>query len=204
METTGEQASDVGGTGILELFGHKRFGARLAPADFLGVKMLRVEILGRGVVQVYAPSAVFSWTPCPEEVALKENGSWRVAPPELPAGEGAPAVVEASTPREDDDPSGGMIEVAPDREDLLENLRSILETTGRAALEGIPAGPGWDLLVRVHLEAADALGVDPDWPGDCEVCGADPGHPCADDCENAQDRAAHEKEEDRSADTGPF
>lgn len=74
---------------IVELMGHRRFGARISEADEFGRKFLRAEIpVGSAwVEQLINPDSVYALTTCDESAARAQNNdTWtlRQSVPGLP------------------------------------------------------------------------------------------------------------------------
>lgn len=90
---------------IVELMGHRRFGARIAEVEQFGGKLMRAEILTAGdpVVQLISPSAIYAITQCTEAQARSVNTKWTLqsAVPMLPA-----EVPGASEPIDERVPTG--------------------------------------------------------------------------------------------------
>jgi hypothetical protein len=76
---------------IVEMMGHRRFGARVSEVEQFGAKMMRAEILvpnADPVIQFVSPSSLYAVTLCDEATARKQNNdawSLRQAIPGLPA-----------------------------------------------------------------------------------------------------------------------
>jgi hypothetical protein len=73
---------------IVELMGHRKFGARVTEVERFGAKMLRAEILTPAgeIVQTVHPQAIYAVTDCTEAQARALNAPWVVqsAVPMLP------------------------------------------------------------------------------------------------------------------------
>lgn len=74
---------------VVELMGHRKFGAEITEVERFGAKFLQARILGPDVVQLVHPQAIYAVTACTEEQARRVNTEWvlRQAAPslELPA-----------------------------------------------------------------------------------------------------------------------
>jgi hypothetical protein len=75
---------------IVELMGHRRFGARIADCERFGAKFLHAEILtpaGEPIVQIVNPASIYALTVCTEAQARAQNTKWslQTAVPMLPA-----------------------------------------------------------------------------------------------------------------------
>lgn len=105
---------------IVEVMGHRRFGARIVKTRYCGVKMLRCEILCEPPITQYVkPEMLFALTPCTEAQAREVNTRWKLAeavPFALPAGTRAAGdtTVDAET---DDVPADGSGQDDDDRGD---------------------------------------------------------------------------------------
>ena len=55
---------------IVEMMGHRRFGARVSEVEQFGIKMLRAEVLSeKAFVQDIHPQSIYAITRCTEEQA---------------------------------------------------------------------------------------------------------------------------------------
>lgn len=67
-----EQRETFEGWAILELFGHRKLGGKLAQVEIAGQGFIRIDVPdaeGDQATQFYAPSAVYGITPCSEATA---------------------------------------------------------------------------------------------------------------------------------------
>jgi hypothetical protein len=102
---------DDGRFAIVELMGHRRFGAKVSTVEEFGVKLMRAEVLepvdGAVVVQLIHPQAVYAVTLCTEAQARGLNTRWALqsALPMLPGGEidGAPPLEGRAQPARHDE-----------------------------------------------------------------------------------------------------
>lgn len=76
---------------IVELMGHRRFGARVSESEQFGQKFLRAEIVGAGpgefvAEQLVHPQSIYAVTLCTEDRARAINTRWSLqsALPMLP------------------------------------------------------------------------------------------------------------------------
>ncbi len=84
---------------IVEMMGHRRFGAKVAEIERFGGKFLRAEVLtDPPFVHIVAPTSLFALTPCTEAQARSACTSW-IVPDEL-----RPARVALLTAGPDSDP----------------------------------------------------------------------------------------------------
>lgn len=74
---------------IVEMMGHRRFGARVTEVERFGAKCMRAEILSEGptVEQYVFPGSIYAVTMCTEPQARAVNTKWSLqsAVPMLPA-----------------------------------------------------------------------------------------------------------------------
>lgn len=61
---------------VVELMGHRKFGAEVSEVERFGTKMLQARILGPDVVQLVHPQAIYAVTACTEEQARRVNTEW--------------------------------------------------------------------------------------------------------------------------------
>jgi hypothetical protein len=109
---------DMDGFAIVELMGHRRFGARVSEVEVCGVKMLRAVVCAEPPLeQLVHPQAFYAITPCTEEQAKAANTRWvleglrpALPAPSAPAMETTPSAPEGS----DGPPDGGDDEDWPD------------------------------------------------------------------------------------------
>lgn len=92
---------------VVELMGHRKFGAEVSEVERFGTKMLQARILGPDVVQLVHPQAIYAVTACTEEQARRVNTEWvlRQAAPslELPAVASSVADVDFEEGTDDQD-----------------------------------------------------------------------------------------------------
>lgn len=121
---------------IVELMGHRRFGARVTEVERFGAKCMRAEILtdGEPVEQLVYPGSIYAVTMCTEEQARKVNTRWSLqsAVPMLPA-EVAPVEPIDADPEDNDEPYND--EPIDDPRDLD------LDDEGPDAIESDPVTP---------------------------------------------------------------
>lgn len=83
---------------VVELMGHRKFGAEITEVERFGGKFLQARVLGPDVVQIVHPQAIYAVTACTEEQARRVNTEWvlRQAAPslELPAVTSTPIMVD--------------------------------------------------------------------------------------------------------------
>lgn len=90
---------------IVEIFGHRKFGAQVREVPFAGGALARCDIPGSdaapGLTQFYGSSAIFCISPC-SEVAARAVAARYAQPPvqryELPAPRVRPAVEDDPAP----------------------------------------------------------------------------------------------------------
>lgn len=179
---------------IVEMMGHRKFGAKVEERELAGVKLLHCAVLapqGNAVLgeQFVNPSSLYALTPCGEDVARKANAdNWRLreAVPSLPA-----PVVEAQQKdpflTDDDEEPGTPGELAVWLDDRIMDIE---EYAGRiAALTKEQCALLQTLIDKAH-SVADELRDNDDLPSR--------GAPFGDDTvgSGADDEDDDEQEED--------
>lgn len=176
---------------VVELMGHRKFGAEITEVERFGGKFLQARILGPDVVQIVHPQALYAVTACTEEQARRVNTEWvlRQAAPslELPAvsadlgfqvcrvcgdGEIYKGICQrAECPSHEPDDDAAVPEPAPAKPSTVEDLARIGDAIGKLhdRIDELEAGidEARESLhaghVQVALDALDRV-LEPDGP----------------------------------------